>query len=200
MIKNIIICGVGGQGILTLGRVIGWASVYEGLDCRVAEVHGLAQRGGSLSVHVRIGHKVYSPLIPLRGANIVIALEGIELLRNLNYVNESTLILLNNLVYPPASSKTFASLPEVLKELKKYNFHVNLKIVEATNIAVKLGDARVANIVMLGYLLALNALPLSKESILKALRNVIKTKYLEINIRALNEGFKLGKLEERTSN
>ena len=112
---NIIIAGVGGQGLITLTQMIAEAALIEGYDVKTSELHGLSQRGGSVQTHIRFGDKIYSPLVSLGRTNLVLGLEISETLRNLYYTNSKTIILADKyqLSYPD-------SLPEeqVIKKLK----------------------------------------------------------------------------------
>lgn len=189
--RNIVITGVGGQGILTLGRVIGRAALYEGLEARVAEIHGLAQRGGSLIVHVRYGEKVFSPTIPKFGADIMISLEAIEALRYCEYISPHGFVILNKYIHPPYGHEKIMTFSTVINYLRSLFPNLVVKIVDGTFVAKKLGDVRVTNIVILGYVYGLNLLDLSKSSIIRAIKETIPQKYITINLKAFDEGMKL---------
>jgi len=111
---NILIAGVGGQGIITMGKMISNAASIEGVKVMVAETHGLAQRGGAVNIHVRLGN-VYYPLIPKGGADYIVGLEASEALRNLEYSNEGTVFVINKLSIRPVLPKVKAmNVEEVL--------------------------------------------------------------------------------------
>lgn len=179
MVKlNLLICGVGGQGIITMGRMLVEASFLSGLKATVAETHGLSQRGGAVNVHVRIGD-VYYPLIPVGGADYLIALEAVEALRNIQYANKRTVIILNERVERPVLPKI--KVPS-LEEVKRALSGLNIISVNADELANKAGNIKAVNAVMIGVLMSkLNGL-INEEAVLKVLRN-------EVNQRA----YKLGK-------
>ncbi|RLE65738.1 MAG: indolepyruvate oxidoreductase subunit beta [Thermoprotei archaeon] len=187
---NVVLTGVGGQGIITLGKVLGEAALIEGFDVGVSEIHGMAQRGGSLMVHVRFGETVYSPLIPKFKAHVLLGLEGIEAVRHCGYLMPGGCLILNNYIIYPSTSHLKVDLNDLLDKITSA-FKGNIKIyrVNASEIALKLGNVNVANSVMLGSLSALNLLPLKEKSYLKALEKVIPKKFLGVNF----EAFKLGK-------
>ena len=98
MATSIVIVGVGGQGALTLARWIGEAALAEGYDVRIAEIHGMSQRGGSVEVHVRLGREVSAPIVEEAGADLVIALEAVEALRGFRNLKPSGVLVINKRV------------------------------------------------------------------------------------------------------
>ena len=171
---NILLAGIGGQGLMTAGRIIAEAGVYSNVKVLVAETHGLSQRGGAINVHVRIGD-VNSPLIPLGKADYLVGLEATEVLRNLSYANKNTEIVINAYVNrPPLPKIRPLPLDKILEKLKGLKVHV----INAEEIAIKAGNPLAANAAILGYLYSLGAFPgIKEESFLKALRT-------ESNIKA----------------
>lgn len=165
---NILIAGVGGQGIITAGKFIAEAGNYSNTKVLIAETHGLAQRGGGVNIHVRIGD-VSSPLIPLGKANYLVGFEAMEVLRNLNYVSKETVIVINNYILRPVLPKVrVLSLNDVLDKLKGNKVHV----IDANSIAIRAGNPKAANAAILGYLYALGAFDglIYEESFVKALK------------------------------
>lgn len=178
---NILIAGVGGQGIITMGKMIANACEKEGIKVLVAETHGLAQRGGAVNIHVRIGD-VYSPTIAKHGADCLIGLEANEILRNLDYANRNSIIVLNEYTLKPVLPKVREnSVEEIIKRLSNFRiFKIN-----ANNIASSVGDKRVVNSAILGFAYGLGIFKIIKEeSFLTTLRG-------ENNVKA----FKLGLIE-----
>ncbi len=109
MATSIVIVGVGGQGALTLARWIGEAALAEGYDVRIAEIHGMSQRGGSVEVHVRFGREVYAPIVVEAGADLVIALEAVEALRGFRYLKPGGVLVINKrVIQPPAGGMNSA--------------------------------------------------------------------------------------------
>ncbi|MBP1448698.1 MAG: indolepyruvate oxidoreductase subunit beta [Thermoproteus sp.] len=145
-VTNVVVAGVGGQGIMTLARWLGRAAAALGLDVRIAEVHGLSQRGGSVEVHLRFGERVRSPTISEGDADYVLALEALEALRAFRYLKQSSLLISNKRVIqvpgryvdPSSVFSALGSLPFV-------------RLVPAYDIALKLGDPIYENAALLGY-------------------------------------------------
>ncbi|BFH73787.1 indolepyruvate oxidoreductase subunit beta [Sulfurisphaera javensis] len=160
---NILIAGVGGQGVITLGKIIAQSALISGVKALVAETHGLAQRGGAVNVHVRLG-EVYSPLI--RKADLLVALEATEALRNLSYADENTMIILNERVEKSVLPKIrMLSLEEIKDRLREYK----VLSVNADKIAVQGGNPRGTNIVMLSVMMELKLSKFIKEDVLLSL-------------------------------
>jgi indolepyruvate ferredoxin oxidoreductase beta subunit len=189
---NILIAGVGGQGVLTLSRIIGEASLASGLNVLVAETHGLSQRGGAVVVHVRIGD-VDSPLVPLGEADLMIGLELLEVVRNIGYMRRGGFIVADRLIIPPSipDVKT-PSLDNVIEALK--GLDVRLTVIPASEVAEKLGDVRVANVYLLGQAISLTKLGsiIGFDSVVKVLRGLPN---LELNLKAFKLGYVGGGFE-----
>lgn len=149
MNMNVIIAGVGGQGILLSSRVLGKLAMDAGLDVKVSEVHGMSQRGGDVITHVRIGEHVLSPLIEEGTADAIIAFEQLEALRALPFLKSNGLIVVNTQKIPPMPVLTKAAIyPEDI--LPKLAAHGRLVALDAWAIASKCGILRAVNIVLLG--------------------------------------------------
>jgi len=190
---NMIIVGVGGQGILTLMNVIAEAALKEGCDVKTSELHGLAQRGGSVPCHVRFGKKIYSPLVMEGEAHLIIALEPMEALRASYFGSREngTSFLVNNYRMIPLSvpviKAKYPSLRKIVEGLKY--FSTKVIVVNASDIVKReTGNIVSTNIYMLGYALLRKLIPLRKRSIIKGIEEIIPKKYLEVNKRI----FKLG--------
>lgn len=180
---NLIISGVGGQGLITLVRVITEAALIDEYDIKSSELHGLSQRGGSVLAHIRFGAKIYSPMIEQGKADLIMSLELLEGLRYLSFSNKETNILINKHFLP-----VLGGLKE--EEILKFFPDKNLYLVEASKICEeKLQGEVVSALYLLGYAVYKNLLPLKEESVLTAIENVIPKKYLELNKQA----FKLAK-------
>ncbi|MDI9643548.1 MAG: indolepyruvate oxidoreductase subunit beta [Archaeoglobaceae archaeon] len=185
---NILVVGVGGQGALTTAHLIARSAMKAGLNVLVAETHGMAQRGGSVEVHVRIGD-VHSPLIPDCGADIVLALEPSEALRYAKYLNESSKILLNSRkIVPPSVTVGLAKYPaieEIVENLRKITKEIY--VVNASEIAEKAGDAVTANVVIVGMMLSLLKLPFSIKDVEEVITETMGK--AELNLKALKMGY-----------
>jgi indolepyruvate ferredoxin oxidoreductase beta subunit len=178
---NLIINGVGGQGLITLLRIISLASQEEGFDIKTSELHGLSQRGGSVEVHIRFGKKIYSPLISQGKADLVISLELQESLNGLHYSSPKTTFLINQ-YKTPTFTKDFSE-KEILEIIKKIS--KNFYIIPASKICQeKLKNELVAGIYLLGLAFSKKLLPLKSESITSAIKKVIPQKYQELNLKA----------------
>ncbi|MDI6602681.1 MAG: indolepyruvate oxidoreductase subunit beta [Patescibacteria group bacterium] len=178
---NLIINGVGGQGLITLLRIISLASQKEGYDIKTSELHGLSQRGGSVEVHIRFGKKIYSPLVPQGKANLVISLELQESLNGLHYSSPKTHFLINQYKTPTFTKDL--SEKEILGIVKKIS--KNLFLIPASEICQKeLGSEVVAGIYLLGLAFSKKLLPLKSDSIISAIKKIIPEKYRELNLKA----------------
>jgi indolepyruvate ferredoxin oxidoreductase beta subunit len=181
---NLILTGVGGQGIITLLQVIDEAAFVQGYDIRSSELHGLSQRGGSVEAHIRFGKKVYSPIVSNGDADLIIALEALEGLRESEKAGKQTKILINEYFL-----SFLGSLPkeETIKQLdiSKKDF---VLVPASENCKNKLQNEVVCTIYLLGYAVGKKLIPLNKESVLRAIKNVIPEKYLDLNINAFELG------------
>ena len=146
MTTNIILAGVGGQGILSIANVLGIAALKENLYLKQAEVHGMSQRGGDVQSNLRISDKpIASDLIPIGGADIIISLEPMEALRYLPYLNKKGWVVTN--INPFVNIQNYPDMKEVLQELEKID---NLVALDMDKIAKDLGSPRSSNMVLLG--------------------------------------------------
>ena len=158
------IVGVGGQGVLLASNVLGTAAMDAGHRLMMSEVHGMAQRGGSVLSTVRFGDEVYSPLEAVGGADLIMGFEPVETIRSLQLGNKDTAILMNlDPVLPSMVAAGFDEYPEIddlVDAVKAVNPHV--VTIEATRIAIEAGKAVAANAVMIGAMAAMKDFPLSK--------------------------------------
>lgn len=188
MKTNIILSGVGGQGILTIAAVLDTAALDQNLYVKQAEVHGMSQRGGAVQSHVRISDKqIFSDLIPLGKADMILSVEPMELLRYLPYLKPNGWLITDS--EPFINNKNYPTEETLFKEIEQ---HPNNIIVEATEIAKRLGNSKAANMVLLGA--ASSLIPLSDESLLKAIKALFQRKserIISLNIEAFNAGKKL---------
>ena len=186
---NILFCGVGGQGILLASEVTAFSLLAAGMDVRKSEVHGMAQRGGSVTAHLRYGGKVYSPLISPGEADIVVAFEMMEAVRYLPYMHpESKIVVNTHKIFPPAVATGKMDYPEnVLDELTSRNIH--LKELDAFEIASSVGEVRAVNIVMVGVLSTY--LPIDAQVYEDVMNERIPERFRDVNIKAFQEGRKL---------
>ena len=186
---NVIITGVGGQGVITIVSVLDEACTVQGYDVRSSELHGLSQRGGSVVTHVRFGKRVYSPLVPREGADLIIGLEIIESLRDAIFSNPKTVFIVNDYSMPFAGCAPIETILSELKKIAGKNLHIVPADKDCTE---KLQKGVVATMHLLGYATVKKLLPLKKESILRAIKNIIPAKHQELNIKAFELGCSYG--------
>jgi indolepyruvate ferredoxin oxidoreductase, beta subunit len=185
---NIVISGTGGQGLITLLQILAEAALLEGHDVKTSELHGLSQRGGSVEAYVRFGKKVFSPLIAVADANLILGLELLEGLRMIRYANAKTIFLVNKYVFPFSGG-----LPEE-EILSKIDLIKNEKhIIPASKICQEeLGAEVVSGTYLLGYAISKNLIPLKRESVLEAISKVVPEKHFELNKKAFELAGKYG--------
>jgi len=198
MSLNVIICGVGGQGLVLLTRVIGDACARSGKKIVTGEMYGISQRSGAVSVHLRIGEDMFSPLIPIGNADIMIALEAVEALRHIEYLKKGGIILLNKrIIHPPIetskiiSSKNeidYFTLDQVIIKLTKWT--LNIALIDALKLSKESGNARTENTVFLGCLSALKVFPVNKTQVKQSIINAVPKKTVDANLKAFDLGKK----------
>ncbi|MBO4798757.1 MAG: indolepyruvate oxidoreductase subunit beta [Candidatus Methanomethylophilaceae archaeon] len=188
---SIQIVGVGGQGVLLASMVLGNAAMSMGYDVSMSEVHGMAQRGGSVLSTVRFGDGVCSPLEAVGSADLILGFEPVETCRNLSLGNKNTAIVMNlDPVLPSMVAAGFEEYPDIeilKKEILSRNS--NLITVDATGIALKAGKAVAANAVMIGAMAAVKGFPISKEALFEALIAQVPEKFRELNTKAFEMGY-----------
>ena len=189
--KNIAIAGVGGQGVLTLAEILAKAALAEGLNVRVGEIHGMAQRGGHVVCTVRIGDDASGPVIDAGTADLLVGFEPVETLREIHLVKKGGYVLMSSHIqYPVAVSMGKAEYPEhedIIASIQKFTD----KIIEidAQKIAIEAGSTRSLNMVMFGGIIGTNIAPISKDSALRAISEAFPKKFEKINTTAAEIGF-----------
>ena len=188
-VTSIVMVGVGGQGILLATQIAARAALIKGHDVKTNEVHGMAQRGGSVVAQIRFGQKVYSPLVPEGTAQVLASLERIEALRFAGFLGAGGLAVVSRqAIVPVTVSSGQATYPADAEERLKAAFP-RLAYIDAVGVAEKLCDMRVANVILLGAMST--ALELPAECWEKAIAQCVKPKALAINLRAFQEGMRL---------
>ncbi|GAB6134461.1 indolepyruvate oxidoreductase subunit beta [Thermococcus prieurii] len=190
---NLIITGVGGQGGLTLSRIIGNAAMVEGYNVRIGETLGMSQRYGSVLSYLRFGEEVYSPLIEEGKANLMLALEPAEALRNARFLGKDSVAIVN--AYPIHTATTlvgkerYPELDEIEKAIGRIcPVHMMNFQREADRI-----NPRTLGVLMLGYAYGKGLIPLKRESLLEGIRLTLREKLWEMNFRAFERGEELAK-------
>jgi len=187
---NIVITGVGGQGVITAANILGKAAVKAGVNVFVSEVHGMAQRGGSVNCTVRLGN-VSGPLVPSGSADVILSTEPVEALRYIGFSNNKTKIITDiNPVIPFTVSTGESEYPDVESVFKELSTYGRLYKIDAINIATDAGAVITKNIVMLGALAASGVLPFKKEILLKTIFENVPSKFKDVNKKAFEGGFK----------
>lgn len=182
---NIIVAGVGGQGTILASKILAEVAMLEGYDVKISELHGMSQRGGSVITHVKFAKKVYSPMIGNQEADYVIAFEMLEALRRAHFLKDDGEIIVNEQEIEPMTVITgSAKYPEeILIELEKTT---KLTSIKALDIAKELGNTKVINTILLGFLASRMNIPLEKWH--QAMKNQIKEEYIDLNLKAFAMG------------
>jgi indolepyruvate ferredoxin oxidoreductase, beta subunit len=187
MKKDIILAGVGGQGILTIAAIIGTAAIKRGWNLKQAEVHGMSQRGGDVQSHLRLSDKpIWSDLIPLGQADMILSVEPMEALRYLPYLADEGWIIANKT--PFKNIPVYPDEEGLYAEITKQPHHV---LIDADSLAKEVKAGRGMNIVMLGA--AIKQLGFTQEEIAEAIKSIFSRKgekIVEANLRALEAGLK----------
>lgn len=187
---DIILSGVGGQGILSIAAVIGQAALENKHYMKQSEVHGMSQRGGDVQANLRISDKpIFSDLIPLQQADLILSLEPMEALRYMPYVKEAGWIVTNETPFKNISN--YPNEADIEDEIKKHKNHILINIDE---IAKEVGSARTANMVLLGAALPFLSLP--EEDIEDAISTIFEKKgeeIIKLNIKALRAGAEISR-------
>jgi indolepyruvate ferredoxin oxidoreductase beta subunit len=194
---SVYMSGVGGQGLVLLSNVIGSACAAAGIRAITGEQHGLSQRSGSINVHMRIGDEVRSPLIPVGGADAILALEALEALRYVEYLKPGGVVLMNSRIQHP-SIETHAHMKDkVARYMSADDVKARLSqatdkvaMIDAMEIAKEAGNSLTENIVMLGALSTLDAFPVPEEALRKSVAENVPKKAVEVNLKAFDLGKK----------
>lgn len=186
--KNIMIVGVGGQGTLLTSRILGGITVEAGYDVKLSEVHGMAQRGGSVVTYVRYGEKVAEPIVEEGQADVLIAFERLEALRYAHFLKKDGVIIVNGQRIDPMPVVTgVAKYPDgIIEKLsKKYR----VVSVDAMDEAIKMGNSRVFNVIILG--IAAKNMDFPKEQWIEVIKKTVPPKTIDINVAAFEKGYEL---------
>ncbi|MGB9131644.1 MAG: indolepyruvate oxidoreductase subunit beta [Methanosarcina sp.] len=189
---DLLITGVGGQGAILASDIIGQAAVASGLPIRAAETHGMAQRGGSVVNHIRIGEE-FGSMIPKKGADLMLALEPMEAVRYVEFLKDGGVVIVNTqTVLPVTVTSGLAKYPDVQEILDVLSEKYIVKAFNADDLAYEAGSRLAMNVAMVGAVSGY--LPISKETLLESVKALVPQKTIEVNIRAFEMGRK--KVEE----
>ena len=185
-VTNILVAGVGGQGVILASDLMADTFLAAGYDVKKSEVHGMAQRGGAVSSHVRFGEKIYSPIIKMGEADYLFMTEKMETLRWLAYGNPSTVVLVDDItINPPIVNLGEMEYPKDIEETLRNNFK-KIYIIPASTMANELGNARAANVVLMGAFSRL--LDIGEEIWLTSLLARLPEKLHDLNKKAFAAG------------
>jgi indolepyruvate ferredoxin oxidoreductase beta subunit len=186
-VKNVVLCGVGGQGTILASRILSACLIDAGYDVKMSEIHGMSQRGGNVTTQVRFGDRVYSPIIGKGSADVLVAFEKLEALRNLDDVRaEGGTVIINDFaIQSLLTLQGMMPYPDDAAERVREKVG-NTKIIDATGIAAALGNPKSANVVLLGA--TVRALGLEALDWDAALEQNIKPQFLEMNKKAFKAG------------
>ncbi len=194
MSKSVILCGVGGQGTVLASKLISYAAMAKGQEVKSAETIGMAQRGGSVTSHIRIGEEAFSPLIPKGKADVMIAFEPAEAVRNLDYLKPDGVVVVSQKAVKPVTASLSAKIYEGQEMLDYLGKHVSrLVIVDGQQVMEELGSAKVLNVVLLGAAIACNEIDITVDEIKAAIREKVPERFYELNLCALEAGCRLAK-------
>ena len=186
-VKNVMIVGVGGQGTLLASRILGKVAISEGYDVKMSEVHGMAQRGGSVVTYVKYGDEVYSPIISEGEADIVLSFEELEAYRWISYMKKDGILIVNTQQIDPMPVITGAmKYPEhIIEKLEKKSD--NIVAVDAYKLATEAGNGTAVNVVLLGVLA--KSSEIAKDKWIEAVKSTVPEKFLEVNLKAFELGY-----------
>ena len=189
---TIQIVGVGGRGVLLASMVLGNAAMKSGYKVAMSEVHGMAQRGGSVLCTLRFGDDVISPLEAEGDADMIMGFEPVETCRYLSLGNKDTVVIMNlDPVYPSmvaAGMESYPEIDELIASARSQN--QNVRTLEATSLAIEAGKAVAANAVMIGAVAGVKGFPLDMNVLRETLAENVPQKFLELNLKAFDLGFK----------
>ena len=189
MNKNILLCGVGGQGTILASRLIASAAMAKGIPIKTAETIGMAQRGGSVFSHVRIGEGTNAPLIAKGDVDLIIGFEPGETVRQLPFLRKGGAVVVSRRAVMPVSAMIGQSSYDAEAMIRYLEEHVeHLTVVDADRAAEELGSARTLNVVLLGAALASGELGLTEEDLEGAIRERVPERFRDLNMRALAWG------------
>lgn len=193
---NIVITGVGGQGVLTAANILGWAALHAGYKVRLGEVHGMSQRFGSVISYVRFGEDVYGSMVPEGKADVMLSFEPVEALRYVNYLKEGGMIVVNTKpIVPVQVSMGMASYPglEEIRKVFEEEFKAKWIGFNAEELAEQAGHVVTTNTVLIGALTQIPEFPLDAEHVREVIKISVPPKAVDMNMKAFDLGIKAAK-------
>ncbi|MBO5282535.1 MAG: indolepyruvate oxidoreductase subunit beta [Lachnospiraceae bacterium] len=192
MNKDILICGVGGQGTVLASKLIASAATACGETVHSAETIGMAQRGGSVTSHVRIGEDAFSPLIPSGSADLILAFEPAEVVRNLRYLKTDGLVLVSSVPVKPTTESLNDTGYDGTEMLTYLQSKCRCLIIDARSLCAPFGSTRYFNVAILGAAVGAGALGLAAEAVLQEIQKKVPAKFVDNNIAAFRAGMQIG--------
>ena len=196
MNKDILICGVGGQGTVLASKILAAAAMEEGNSVHSAETIGMAQRGGSVTSHVRIGENVFSPLIPLGCADMILAFEPAEAVRNAPYLRQGGILIVNRAAVRPVTESLHPTGYDGTEMLAWLQNRCGCLLVDGEEACRPFGSAKYLNIILLGAAAGSGHLGIGREALLGRMEKLIPARYLEPNRSAFEAGYRIGQAAE----
>lgn len=193
MNKDILLCGVGGQGIVLASKLIAAAAMREGHTVHSAETIRMAQRGGSVTSHIRIGADIGSPLIPFGTADMILAFEPAEAVRNLHYLKPDGTIIVNRTPVQPTTESLHATGYDGTKEIAYLKTKCNCVVIDGEALCAPFGSVRYLNMIALGAVSATGKLSIPEEALLAEIEAQVKPQFIETNKKAFAAGREAGK-------
>lgn len=196
MSRDCLLCGVGGQGVVLASRLIAYAAMEQGNFVRTTETIGMAQRGGSVVSHVRIGKEIHSPLIPKGCADVLLAFEPGEAVRCLPYLKKNGTVITNSQIVKPVTASLGGSdynSEEIIRYLK--NKTGKLVVVDGDGICRSAGSPKVLNVVLLGAAVGSGALGMDPENLKAAIHSQVKERFIKLNEKAFESGIEAGGIQ-----
>lgn len=192
MKKDILICGVGGQGTVLASKLIAAAAMEEGNTVHSAETIGMAQRGGSVTSHVRIG-EAYSPLIPKGKCDMILAFEPAEAVRNLPYLKKDGLVIVSSVPVKPTTESLHETGYDGTEMIAYLREKCNVIVVDSEALCARYGSNKYLNVILLGVAVGSGVLGISKEAVKREIEKRVPQKYVENNRQAFEDGFAYAK-------
>ena len=189
MNKDILICGVGGQGTVLASKIIAAAAMDEGSPVHSAETIGMAQRGGSVTSHVRIGENVYSPLIPFGSAEMMLAFEPAEAVRNIRYLRRDGMAVVNTAATRPVTESLRPTGYDGSNMTAWLRQNCNCIFVDAEEVCRPFGSTKFFNIILLGIAAGSGNLGIGAETLLRQIERNVPARFLEQNLAAFRAGY-----------
>ncbi len=193
---NIVITGVGGQGVLTAASILGWAALHAGYKVRMGEVHGMSQRFGSVVSYVRFGDEVYGSMVPEGKGDVMLSFEPVEALRYINHIKRGGMVVANTKpIVPVQVSMGKASYPrlEEIKKIVEEDFRGRWIGFNAEELAIKAGHAITTNTVLIGALTQIPEFPLDEGHVREVIRLSVPPKAVDMNMKAFDLGVRAAK-------